>query len=192
MTTPYRYEGMQSSHQTRVNRFPKIFSRAKTLCPNPKRILSFGCSTGEECQSIAEIFPNSEIVGIDIDHWAVQKARNNNKSPRVFFHDDLGATGNYDIVFCLMVLFALEKPISFKMFEKSLKKMDRHLNPGGYLMLYTTDYNPLCTETIRNGYDVLSQWIRIHNRNQQEYYNGYYKKNEYIQSSGTIDSGAGI
>ena len=52
------------SHQlvdwTAPNRYPEIFAAAAAAA---RRILSFGCSTGEECVSLAEYFPKAEIIG---------------------------------------------------------------------------------------------------------------------------------
>lgn len=55
------------SHQlvdwTAANRYPEIFAAAAAAAPDARRILSFGCSTGEECVSLAEYFPKAEIIG---------------------------------------------------------------------------------------------------------------------------------
>lgn len=170
-------ESLQQSHMTRPNRFPKIFESAKQIQPEAKRILSFGCSTGEECFSLAETFPNSEIVGIDVDYHSVTAARRNNKfKDRVFFHTDLGATGKYDLVLCLMVLFAMDKPIAFDKFEETLQLLDARVNPNGLLMLYTTEYDPMCVDCMRKKYVGVREWVRTHNKNNQEYFNGYYRK----------------
>ena len=57
------------SHQlvdwTAPNRYPEIFAAAAAAAPDARRILSFGCSTGEECVSLAEYFPKSEIIGAE-------------------------------------------------------------------------------------------------------------------------------
>jgi SAM-dependent methyltransferase len=171
-------ELLQYSHQTKMNRFPKIFESAKNLCPDPKRVLSFGCSTGEEAFTLAEqYYPDSEIIGVDIDYYSIQRARKTNKfKDRVFFHTDLGATGKYDVAFCLMVLFSLEKPIGFDKFESAIETIDKYLNQNAFLIFYTLEYNPMCVELFRNKYRPVNEWIRLHNKNNTEYYNGYYQK----------------
>ncbi len=166
---------LQLAHMTREERFPLIFDSAKKLQPNAKRVLSFGCSTGEECQALAKRFPNAEIVGVDIDHYSIQTARKKNKNNNVHFHDDLGATGSYDVVLALMVFFMMEKPIEYEKFAKILRQVHRHVNPGGVLMIYTSDHDPASIPEIAQ-YDPLNVWKRIHNKNSKEYYNGYYRK----------------
>jgi hypothetical protein len=164
----------QPSHMTKEERFPQIFDNAKKLQPTTKRLLSFGCSTGEECQALAKRFPNAEIIGYDIDSYTVQSARKKNKNEKIFFHDELGGTGMYDLVTALMVFFCMEEPIPKDRFVSCLKKIDSHLNPGGVLMIYTSDYDP--KEILGDGYEDLNIWTREHNVNKKTYFNGYYRK----------------
>jgi SAM-dependent methyltransferase len=166
---------LQLAHMTREERFPLIFDSAKKFRPDAKRVLSFGCSTGEECQALAKRFPNAEIVGVDIDHYSILTARKRNKNPNIFFQDDLGATGSYDVVLALMVFFMMEKPIEYDKFAKILRQVHRHVNPGGVLMVYTSDHDPASIPEIAQ-YTPLNVWKRIHNKNNKEYYNGYYRK----------------
>jgi SAM-dependent methyltransferase len=165
---------LQASHMTKPERFPLIFDSAKKLQPDAKRILSFGCSTGEECQALAKRFPDSEIVGLDIDHYTIQRARRSNKSDKIFFTDEIGCTGKYDLVTALMVFFCMEEPIPKDRFVSCLKKIDRHLNDGGVLMIYTADYDP--KEVLGDNYEDLNVWMREHNKNKKQYWNGYYRK----------------
>lgn len=164
----------QSSHMTKEERFPMIFDNAKKLKPDAKRLLSFGCSTGEECQALSKRFPDAEIIGYDIDSYTVQNARKKNKNEQIFFHDELGGTGTYDLVTALMVFFCMEEPIPKDRFVACLKKIDRHLNIGGVLMIYTSDYDP--KEILGDNYEDLNVWMREHNVNKKQYYNGYYRK----------------
>jgi SAM-dependent methyltransferase len=166
----------QLSHQTKLNRFPKIFESARELRPFAKRILSFGCSTGEEAFTLADNFPESEIVGVDIDWSSVSTARRNNKfKDRVYFHTEVGATGLYDLVTCFMVLFALDKPIPKDRWSETVKTIDKHVALGGLLMVYTSEYDFLSSE-ISYKYDVEREWKRTHEKNKKEYYCGYYSK----------------
>lgn len=166
---------LQLSHMTKLNRFPKIFESAKKLQPNPKRILSFGCSTGEECVTLSELFPDAEIVGIDIDFHSIRYARRTVKSDRIHFHTDLGATGQYDLALCLMVFFSLDQPVPFERMSANLKKIDRHLNQDALLMIYTSDHDPVLVEEISK-YEPVNVWKHQHNKNQKEYFDGYYRK----------------
>jgi tRNA G46 methylase TrmB len=76
------------SHQlvdwTAPNRYPEIFAAAAAAAPDARRILSFGCSTGEECVSLAEYFPKSEIIGAEINVLSLPKALEEAKRPNSF------------------------------------------------------------------------------------------------------------
>jgi len=177
-------EQLQLSHMTKSNRFPKIFESAKELQPSAKRIMSFGCSTGEEAMTLAELFPDSEIVGVDIDNHSVTTARRNNKfRDRVYFQTDPGATGKYDLVTCLMVLFSLEKPVPVEKWQTAIRLIDKHVNLGGVVMLYTSDYDFKSVEVSGN-YEPIREWVRTHERNNKKYFCGYYRKvriNDYVE-----------
>jgi 2-polyprenyl-3-methyl-5-hydroxy-6-metoxy-1,4-benzoquinol methylase len=168
---------LQVSHQTAKNRFPKVFETVKKFRGDAERILSFGCSTGEECESISSYFPMAkEIVGIDIDFNSINLARSRNKDPRVFFHTDIGATGKYDLVFCMMVLFCIDYPVPFEKFEKTVKLIDSHVNQNGVVVFYSCQFDPTSVQEIKDNYKVIRSWTRVHNRDKKEYFCGYYIK----------------
>ncbi len=51
----------QLSNATEMDRYPEIFQACANHFGGKKlKILSFGCSTGEECVSILKYMPNSE------------------------------------------------------------------------------------------------------------------------------------
>lgn len=167
---------LQVSHMTKPERFPTLFDRAKELYPDAKRLLSFGCSTGEEAQALAKRFPEAEIVGYDIDHFSVQTARKNNKSDKIFFTDCLEPTGTYDIMTVCMVLFLLEKPIPKDRWIATINKLDKHINPGGIIMIFTSDYDPEEILTA-DKYEAINVWQREHNKKKDSaYFNGYYRR----------------
>jgi trans-aconitate methyltransferase len=169
---------LQLSHQTRAERFPRIFDTVRQLKPDARRILSFGCSTGEECMSLAERFPAAEVVGVEIDQYTVRTARANNRHPgRVFFLDQVGGTGQYDLCTCLMVLFSLESPIPRERWEATIREIDAHLNPGAVLALYTSEY-PFSDSPIASCYESIRAWKRVHDRNQRQYHCGYFRKHQ--------------
>lgn len=174
---------LQLSHMTKEDRFPKIMESAKQLKPDARRILSFGCSTGEECQALAKTFPSAEIVGVDIDSYSIDRARRNNKfKDRVFYQSDVKATGKYDLVTCFMVLFALDSPIPYERWESVIKIIDGTVAPNGLLMIYTSDHDFKAWPGFQN-YEIVRDWIRTHNKNNKEYFNGYYKKKPKIINS---------
>ena len=46
----------QNHTTTLYNRYPKVFQEIKDIVIDPKNILSFGCSTGEECITMQELY----------------------------------------------------------------------------------------------------------------------------------------
>ncbi|HVX41312.1 MAG TPA: class I SAM-dependent methyltransferase, partial [Gemmatimonadaceae bacterium] len=67
----------QPSNHTVPNRYPVIFRRAAHALQDRKqpRILSFGCSVGDELFSLRAYFPDAFITGIDINRWNVVLCR---------------------------------------------------------------------------------------------------------------------
>lgn len=185
---------LQQSHMTAKNRFPKIFESAKQMQPSARRVLSFGCSTGEEAQTLAEYFPDAEIVGVDIDYNSVVAARKNNAhKDRVFYHTDLGATGKYDVVTCLMVLFSLEKPVPHDKWLEAIRTIDKHTNIGGVVMLYTSDH-PFKSADVADNYEAIREWVRVHDKNKKEYFCGYYRKvrvKDYVETPPEVPQAVG-
>lgn len=172
---------LQPSYETRANRFPKIFATAQAMKPDARRILSFGCSSGEEAFTLAGLFPNAEIVGVDLQSYLLHNARRNNKFPdRVFFHDEIGGTGQYDLVFCLMVLFCIQKPIPKEEFIKTLTRVNNHVNSNGILTIYTAEYDPMEVPCIKEEYKRVRGWNHTHNINKKDYFDGYYRKRNGI------------
>src|SRR5690242_19616262 len=57
----------QTTPETAKERYPELFDLAASLVPEAKRILSFGCSTGEELVALRRRFPTAEIIGVEIN-----------------------------------------------------------------------------------------------------------------------------
>ena len=68
----------QRSTRTAMDRYPRIFSESRDYFGNQKKlkILSFGCSTGEEVMTLRRYFPNAVIVGAEINRRALQNVGN--------------------------------------------------------------------------------------------------------------------
>src|SRR5260370_16497265 len=61
---------------------------ARYLLPASPRILDLGCGTGEITFRVAELFPASQIVGVDLDEAHLERARRRSSqfADRVRFH----------------------------------------------------------------------------------------------------------
>mgnify|MGYP003337666074 CR=1 FL=1 len=63
----------QLSLYTEEDRYPDIF-RETTRFVKDGKILSFGCSSGKECESLSKkYFPLLEVHGIDIDKKTIEE-----------------------------------------------------------------------------------------------------------------------
>lgn len=85
------------------------FSALRDLCvlPHSARILSFGCSSGDELFTIREFFPDASIVGCDVDPARVDIAKRRTSGWATVFVATPSAirdTGPFDIVVANSVL----------------------------------------------------------------------------------------
>ena len=145
---------MQPFPTTSFDRHPVLFGFVKAALASIEgpRILSYGCSSGEEAISLARAMPKAFIKGVDINTVSIkmaEKLRRRRGLGNVAFtvgqspFDELLEA--YDAVFCLSVLRhgALEgdRPencsaiMPFSKFETMVAGLDRCLKPGGYLVL---------------------------------------------------------
>lgn len=175
--TSYKHNDgyLQPSGMTKEERYPKIYDAAVKLKPKAKRVLSFGCSTGEEIFALAKRFPKADqLVGVDIDNNRLRDARKTNKQKNIFFHDNLGALGQFDIVTALNVFFCLEKPIPKDQWKKILEEVMEYVAPNGVLIIFKSDYNPM--DVLSTDFKAENVWNHTHNRNNKDYFCGYYRK----------------
>jgi SAM-dependent methyltransferase len=138
----------QLPNLTALNRYPEIFAAAAAAAPQAKRVLSFGCSTGEECVTLAEYFPKAQIVGTDINPVNLLRARKH-QSHRVRFvyarDRILSGFGGFDIVFCMAVLRTPEtngigQHYPFERFVERAQFLESLVRPGGLLIIHNATY----------------------------------------------------
>lgn len=166
---------LQTSGMTQKNRYPKIYASAASLKPKAKRVLSFGCSTGEEVFALAELFPKAErIVGVDIDHNRIMTGRAANKQDNIYFYDTIAGIGQFDVITALNVFFRLEKPLEKDKWTKTLEDLAKHVAPGGVLLIFKSDYNPM--DVLSKEFKAENEFVHLHNRNSVNYCCGYYRK----------------
>ena len=146
----------QLANTTKVDRYPEIFLTVKDLhiLSYPK-ILSFGCSTGEECFTLRQYFTSADIIGLDVDieNIKVAKSQMLDKNGYIVFDTSselsLKKHGPYDIIFCMSVLCRWPETenlddcssiYSFTKFEDQIKILDRYLTVNGVLVIYNANF----------------------------------------------------
>jgi SAM-dependent methyltransferase len=169
-----RVEGrFQPYNHTLPDRYPWLFDHAADALwdiPSP-RLLSFGCSLGEEAFSLRRRLPTAIIKGIDIDPTNIAAGRA--RSERA--HDaqmrfEAGSSpqgepdGHYDAVFCLAVLCHGDLTVlgakrsaplmNFEDFERSVVDLARCVKPGGLLYLHTTNFR-FCDTAVAPDFDMV-------------------------------------
>lgn len=138
---------------TAANRYPEEWSAASSALARPaRRVLSFGCSSGEEILSAAVSFPEAQIVGIDVNPWAVRTARRRVRAAglteraTVRRAGDAGAEppASYDVVLALAVFRHADlnpapptcaPVLSFAAFARTVGTLAGCVRPGGVLVL---------------------------------------------------------
>jgi SAM-dependent methyltransferase len=138
---------------TAEDRYPELFDLAAKLRPKARRILSFGCSTGEELIALRRRFPQAEIIGAEINgrsrRIAVRRvARDGNAA--VVAPGEI--KGSFGIVFALAVLQRephkiaemdvenLSSHYPFGRFDKTVSELVDCLEPGGLLCVIHAHY----------------------------------------------------
>ena len=152
----------QNSHATAYNRYPEIFEGVKEIISTPSCILSFGCSTGEECETLQELYyPNVNIIGFDISEKVIKKNIEKNKYKNIQYYSKVdNIPKRSDIIFANSVLCRWPDPklstipnfpqYTFEMFESTLEYVDNLLNKDGYLCIYNSTYLFSETNLFRN------------------------------------------
>lgn len=184
MVSPgYRSEWLLNRHRpdnlfqpygtTRIDRFPFFFDFVRNQLSDiaTPRLLSFGCSTGEEVFTLRRYFPQAEIVGIDINPRSIAVCRNKlgkSREPAIRFElagsPDAEPEAFYDAVFCMAVLRhgelgachpeVCDHLIRFLDFEKTVISLCRCLKTGGYLVILGSNFR-FCDTVAANGFDTV-------------------------------------
>lgn len=170
----------QLSSETKEDRFPKVFKTVQQGFPHAKHILSFGCSTGSECFTLAKYFPDAEeILGYDIEKWNVTQAvqeRNRRKLKNVFFTSELRPDARFDVIFAMMVFFSIVSPMERKEFDSALVDLAGRLNKNGLMAFHNLEYDFMTTPCAKN-FKPIRIWKHTNNRNKDHvYFGGVYWK----------------
>jgi len=142
----------QKNNATLYNRYPNIFKEVSSILINPKSVLSFGCSTGEEMRTFKDIyFKSSDIYGVDISDNCINICRNEFGTDKVMHYNEfVSDEKKYDVIFAMSVLCKWEDTeltddssliYPFESFNNALNILDSKLNEGGLLVIYNANYS---------------------------------------------------
>ncbi|WP_049794718.1 class I SAM-dependent methyltransferase [Methylomonas methanica] len=144
---------------TVFDRHSRVFAfiREQLSDGTARRILSYGCSTGEEVFSLRDYFPQAEIVGIDINPRSIDVCRKKLRRSgdgRIRFARAATpwdqVADSYDAVLCLSVLRhgdltanraeRCDHLIRFTDFEHIVNGLCHCLKPGGLLVILGSNF----------------------------------------------------
>ncbi len=147
----------QSATFTAPDRYPVVFRACADYLSSIEkpRILSFGCSTGEEVETLGHYFPAATIVGVDINDWSLRQCRKKYKEQRFsFLHrlsPEFDAAQDFDAVFCMAVLQRTENRTTgdnsaaqgflFGQFEEEVALLHQKVKSGGLFVIDNADFS---------------------------------------------------
>ncbi len=114
--------------------------RAQLASP-PRRILDFGCGTGETVAHLAQEFPQAEVLGIDTAENAIAHAARAHDGPRVRFGllRDFDADADFDLCYSNGVFHHIRPAERVAV----VRRIHRALEPGGCFALFENNpWNP--------------------------------------------------
>lgn len=143
--TPLRV--LQPHTTTSEDRYPALFDRLAAELAGKKapRVLSFGCSGGEEVRALRRRLPEAWLVGVDVNPRALARARHKDRHQRSsYLVGDRPPPGRpFDAVLALAVFrhgaLGDAKPEScagilpFARVAEAFAALDARLRPGGVL-----------------------------------------------------------
>lgn len=128
--------------------------------PRAPAILDAGCGTGEASRRLAEAFPDSTVLGVDILDHHLDRARASARhlGERIRFeHRTLFGLGlpdaSFDLVVCRHVLQSIPHA------ERAVAELARVVRPGGWLHLIAEDYGLI--QLPRRRHDPLRFWPEL-------------------------------
>jgi len=181
----------QTTSLTFMNRYPVIFSACQNYFKEKKdlRILSYGCSTGEEILTLRSYFPSANIVGAEINKRSLKICRKRTVDEKISFIystlSEIQKNEPYDVIFSMAVLqrkphviaakgiTSLKNIYPFEKFEETIIEFDKLITPGGLLVVHYTQYSLLDT-------DVAQKYQALGNYNQNDYKEPVFDKNSNL------------
>lgn len=140
---------------TSRDRYPQVFNRlaAELEGLETPRILSFGCSSGEEVRALRKRLPRARIDGIDTNRRMIARAGKADRHPlsRYTCADRPDPAARFDAVLALAVfrhggLRRADPPetslplLDFAMVDEACNRLDAVLEAGGLLMFGNSQF----------------------------------------------------
>jgi len=164
-----RYD--QISNDTKLDRYPEVFVCASELLGHAPsdtlRLLSFGCSTGEECFSLRRYFPRAWIDGVDVSRKNIRICEARNQDVKIRFdvsrENLVESHPFYDVVFAMSVLCRWPQTretdssadtYPFEKFDETVRHLDSLVRPNGLLVIYNANFRFTDTDSSRR-YEAL-------------------------------------
>ena len=156
---------MQTASTTFMNRHPDIFNFLQEKYGKKNvRIISFGCSTGEECFSLRKYPPNADIIGIDINPNSIKTAlKNPLKDSRMEFKNlnpsELIQLDKCDIILALSVLCKnpeaqeindIASIYPFDRYNSIITQLDKNLKQDGLMIIRSSNFRFRDTSVFSN------------------------------------------
>ena len=143
----------QDNSLTWSDRYPVLFDATRTLMKgrDKPKLLSYGCSSGQEVSTLRRYFPSATVVGVEINRHLLRTCRRLSADDAVVFvapHDPaLTAHGPYDAIFCMAVLTRRPHEVErsgrrdiadfypYRLFAGEVRRLAALLAPGGLLVV---------------------------------------------------------
>jgi SAM-dependent methyltransferase len=181
----------QTTPLTYMDRYPAIFSACRDYFTGKQnlKILSYGCSTGEEVLTLRKYFPTAQIIGADINKQSLAICKNLPVDENIIFvyssSSEIQKHGPFDAIFCMAVLQRkphdiaakgitnLKKIYPFERFDRQIIEFDELLKPQGLMVVHYTQYSLLDT-SVASTYEALGDY------NQNDYLSPVFDKNSNL------------
>lgn len=165
----------QTTPVTGYNRYPVIFNACRNYFEGNGtiKILSFGCSTGEEVVTLRHYFPDATIIGAEINKSSLESCKNRKLDDKITFINstdgNIKENGPYDAIFCMAVfqrtpqmvkergLKSLKRIYPFEKFNKQIQKLDASLKDEGLMIVHFSQYDFMDTD-VASTYDILGDY----------------------------------